>query len=246
MRRFVFLFLLIEFFCSCEKTFFPQQETYTSYKLNSGLGVDSTIIKTTSPYKDSLDKKMNVVIGYCQTELIKQQPEGSLGNFVCEAIIKEASSITKTKIDFSVVNIGGIRIASIPKGNITLGKVYELMPFDNQLVIQTISGTVVQQLCNLIIKNGGWPVSGIRMELGNGVAKNISINGKTLDTTATYNMLISDYLANGGDDCVMLKNIPQKNLNLLMRDAIINYIEKQTALDNNLNATTDGRIKLTE
>ncbi|MBL0145080.1 MAG: 5'-nucleotidase C-terminal domain-containing protein [Chitinophagaceae bacterium] len=42
------------------------------------------------------------------------------------------------------MNYGGIRLPAIPAGNITRGKIFELAPFDNIIVLQKISGKTFQ------------------------------------------------------------------------------------------------------
>ena len=245
-QRILWLLIFPLILWSCSSTLSPQKPSYIKYDISAQQKIDSTIWNTILPYKDSIDQNMNEVIGYSETDLQKQQPEGTLGNFVCDALLAQSSKVYGKQIDFCLVNYGGIRLPSIAKGNVTLGKIYELLPFDNMLVIQQLTGKQVQQLCDLIVLNGGWPVSGITMELGNGAAKNIYVQKQLLDTTKTYSMLVSDYVANGGDKTLILKNIPQQNLNLLVRDALIMYIRNLTEHDENISAKIEGRIKLSE
>ena len=96
-----------------------------------------------------LINKMDLVLAENETELIKAQSEGTLGNFIADALLQKGIDYAYHPIDFAIVNNGGIRLPSLPSGNITVGKIYELMPFDNMIVVLKVSGNIVQQLMNV-------------------------------------------------------------------------------------------------
>ena len=48
-------------------------------------------------------------------------------------------------------------------------------------------------------------------------------NGAPSMESATYHCH-NDYVANGGDDCTMLKPIPQLNNGYIFRDAVFDYL----------------------
>jgi 2',3'-cyclic-nucleotide 2'-phosphodiesterase (5'-nucleotidase family) len=52
-------------------------------------------------------------------------------------------------VDVAITNNGGIR-TSFPEGNITLGNVYEVMPFDNELVVITLSGETMKKVIDYL------------------------------------------------------------------------------------------------
>src|SRR5690606_11149141 len=101
-----------------------------------------------------------VVIGRTDIPLTKAQPESTLGNFVADAQMIVAKKLDN-KVVASVVNYGGIRLNYIAPGELTKGKIFELMPFDNMLTIVEVPGEVLKQFCNHMAKYRGWPVSGI-------------------------------------------------------------------------------------
>ena len=70
--------------------------------------------------------------------LEKKQPEGKLGDFVADACLQESCALTGV-IDLALFNHGGLR-RSLPMGCNNVGDVYELMPFDNELVVITLRG----------------------------------------------------------------------------------------------------------
>ena len=68
------------------------------------------------------------------------------------------------------------------------------------------------------------------------------INGQPIDMNKTYHIVNSDYVANGGDNAVMLKDIPQQNKGYLMRDAVFDYIKALKAAGKNITAIKENRI----
>ena len=145
-------------------------------------------------------------------------------------------------IDASFINFGGIRLQAIPAGNITRGKLFELAPFDNVIVLQKIKGKVFQQFLNHISSRGGWPTAGMTWQIKNKEAINVLIGRKPLLETSTYTIALVDYVANGGDDCEMLKSISQINNGILFRDAIIAYFSSFTKQGKKIPAITEKRV----
>ena len=91
---------------------------------------------------------------------------------------------------------------------------------------QVMSGKNIQQLLDTTSKKGGWPISGASYVIENSKATNVFIGGAPLDEFGTYNVIISDYLANGGDNLEFLKALPRVQKGYLMRDAILEYVAK--------------------
>ena len=236
---YIFFFFLIFFFSKN----IAQDVTveFKNYRIVSQLKQDSNIIQWLSPYADSMHRSMNKVIGFSVSTLINKQPESSLGNFMADCMKAMAEKKFNQKIDAAFINFGGIR-SYISKGDVTVGKVYELMPFDNLIVLQKVKGTVLKSFLDKTAASGGWPLSGITMRINNRKATNIFINEKLLKEDADYIIANTDYVANGGDDCAMLKNIPKQNIGYLLRDALIEYILMLTQQSKPIEAKMDNRI----
>ncbi|OYU97067.1 MAG: hypothetical protein CFE21_01910 [Bacteroidetes bacterium B1(2017)] len=195
-----------------------------------------------APYKAKLDSLMNIRIMVASADLKKEQPEGSLGNMVCDVLMRYAK-VKGVTPDFCILNNGGLRIPVLYKGDIFIRTVYELMPFDNQLVLLKVKGSKVAELLDVMALNNGAPVSGLRMIIENERATAIEINGKQFDINKDYFILTSDYLANGGDKAEALKNPIEKiDLHALIRDALIEQMREMYFNGETLQAIKDGRI----
>ncbi len=198
------------------------------------------------PYREKMTSTMEEVIGNAQVDLTKSQPECNLGNFMADALMEAAYREFGIRPHAAFMNYGGIRLPVIKAGPVTTGKIYELFPFDNILVLLTLKGDVLQSFLNHISAKGGWPVSGIRMEVKDKKAINVLIEGISLSADSTYVIAIGDYTANGGDDAVMLKGLPQQNKGYLMRDAFLSYLLRLKKEGKNLYAETEKRVTYAE
>ena len=195
---------------------------------------DTLIAHEIIPYREQLESSMNGVIAYAIKDMNKAQPESTLGNLLADATLEIARKNSTKSVDIGIINYGGIRVPSINKGEVTLGNIYEIMPFDNYLVIIELKGSVLQEVCNLIASKGGWPIAGVTFKIKENKAVNVQVGAKALDSSLIYRVAISDYLAGGGDNLAMLKELAFENTNILLRDAFIEYFKNEGQLSSNL------------
>lgn len=173
----------------------------TTYYKTAESTADEEIADMVQPYKTRLDAEMNKVIGKTARELLKAKPESPLGNFVADLIYKKGQDYYDKNIDFAIVNYGGLRTPNLPAGDITKGAIFELMPFDNLLVVVEMDTATLRQLFGVMAANGGWPISkGVTYTIEGEQAVDILIHNKPIEKDKTYTVVMSDYLANGGDN----------------------------------------------
>lgn len=210
--------------------------------IQDSIGHSAHIDSLIYPYKIQLDAQMNEVLGVNDLEMTKEKPESSLGNFMADALLAETDSNCSSKADFAIVNYGGIRLPGMKQGDITRGKMFELMPFENKMVCLELDGPVTAQLFDYMARGGAWPIAGATYDIKKESAVNIRIGGKVFDITRHYRVALSDYLANGGDNLSFLKNIPQDDCHILLRDALIHYVKNQQ----HIHSEKTGRVKYVE
>lgn len=221
------------------------QDTQTKHYAITDNAADSSIVKTIQPYKQSLDVKMHEVIGTAPVALTKKTPESTLGNFFSEAIFDRVKKVptVDTNYTFAMFNNGGLR-TSVPQGNVIVGGMFELMPFENKLVVITISGERLLQLLNYVAEKDGAPVANIRFTIADKKAKDILINGKPFDISKTYYVATSDYLAGGGDKFFTAgENKNMLSTDILLRDILIDYCKQLNKQNKPITAILDGRIQ---
>ena len=208
-----------------------------------------------SKYRDSISKEMDQVINYCSIAMEVGCPEGLLGNFISDlAILYIRKNFPENEFnpDFCILNNGGFR-STLNEGTITIGDIFQIMPFDNHLLILEIKGEEMNDLIKYIkdksttniSRKSGVPLSGIRLKISGDKVTRCMISNKMYDPLKTYKILTTNYLASGGDDMVFLKNCKTLlNTKLLLRDVIIRYIEELGKNNIKINAQFDGRVQV--
>jgi 2',3'-cyclic-nucleotide 2'-phosphodiesterase (5'-nucleotidase family) len=243
MRKYhFFLYLLILLSASScwRKAYVHQQPKAKLYAIkanDSNAKYDAFLL----PYRKELQQKMNVVVGSSNVQLVKAKPDGNLGHVVCDAMYYGAMQ-KNVPCDASICNFGGIRVPSVAKGSVSLGTVYEIMPFDNEILVLSITGEQLDTICQSIARSGGMPVSRISFNIVNNTAQDIKVRDDAIDHDAVYNIVVSDYMANGGDNMNILKNLPRTACKMLLRDAIIDYIKYCNANNKPLAIENEKRI----
>ena len=234
------------FLVSCSTQFHVSHVDYAERKMSDSLRTsDARIDSLVRPYRDSMEMEMKQVVAISDTILTKQMPESDLGNLLADILLQKAREYSNKKVDIAVINFGGIRISQLPKGNITRNHVFELMPFDNMVVLLEIDGATLKKLFDRMAAAGGIPVSGARYGIkSDKTATNISVQGEPLDANRKYTLAISDYMANGGDKLDILKSVPQIKTNKLLRDAFMEGFTDMNTKGQHIKSIRDGRVKL--
>ena len=240
--------LLLAFFslAACNPGYHLTNRTASRIGVDSvAAPADSSLARFLTPYRQGLDKTMNEVLTRSTGRIEKGQPTGPLNDLLTDALLQQATQRYGKPIDCSHLNFGGIR-NNLPQGNITTGAVFEVMPFDNQLVILTVTGDMLQQMLNHFAASNKLVVGGLRTKIHDGKVQSVTFtNGRTLQPTETYTIAMSDYVADGGDGAGFLKNpVRRETLSYLIRDALIDYFRQQGKSGQPINPTSDGRISL--
>jgi len=204
---------------------------------------DQTFKKTIEPYKMELEGKMNTKLSHTAVDLTKSGDNSNLGNLLADYTFEGADVWAKNNgipggIDGAVINIGGIR-TTIAKGNIITRQIYEVMPFENEVMIMKIKGSDLQGLFDYYLKTQkNNPVSHITIETdGDKILKQL-INGKEVDPVKTYYIATSDYLALGGDNMEYFKKGEMIPTGIKLRDL---FLEKFKA-NPEVTVSTDVRL----
>ncbi len=244
---FVICLLTLGMFTSCKVNHLAQiqpQRYQIAQDSLPNVAANAAIEALIQPYKVQMDAEMDEVIGVVSQTLVKSRPPmGTLGNWMSDLFYEQINEYLNTEIDFAMMNSGGIRIPTLQAGEITRGKIYELMPFDNMLVVVYLDAASVQQFADNMASYGGAPISKqLQFEIKDQKAQNVTVKGQPLMERKIYAVGTSDYIANGGDALFVGKE--RKEVGVLMRDAIIDYVKKKTAKGTTIEAKADDRIIL--
>lgn len=246
--RFSFLLLLILAFSACTTYHVGKTET-------ANIHLDSLVTTPANakmeamikPYRDKVNAGMTEVLCISSEALYGGRPESKLTNLFADLTLEEsnrycAEKYPKIKMDVSMINRGGLR-TPLPKGEIRTSTMFEMMPFENEVVFLKLKGEVMLEFINHMASRGGEGVSGVRFGIKNDKALNPEIGGKPLDNTQSYWLVTSDYIANGGDGSEILSKSSERiDTGIKARDMFIGYFKRLGKEGKTVTAKTDGRI----
>jgi 2',3'-cyclic-nucleotide 2'-phosphodiesterase (5'-nucleotidase family) len=234
MKTFYIYLAIVLTLVSCQRKIqhFAHENNFYHKIDNNQSQVDSAVYKIIKPYKSQLDIKMTEIIGLNTTEMVKAKPSSTLTNFIADATISSYEKKSGKHLDAVMMNYGGIRLNSFGAGDILVGEIFEIMPFENYLVILQMKGSNVKQLLNKIASAGGWPISkGSGFTIKDSMATDIVIDNLPFDETKTYFIGLPDYVANGGDDMSFLKGLPREDTGILLRELIMQYVKDKKKIE---------------
>ncbi|MFD1293625.1 5'-nucleotidase C-terminal domain-containing protein [Lutibacter holmesii] len=246
MKNNILIFFTLLLLVSCKNE--PQHLVKIEGKLlpiSEEISTDKSIEEFIQPFKEKVEAEMNTVLSYTPTDLVRTdgELESSLGNLMADLCYERANPVFNTRtgknIDFAMFNYGGIR-AGITKGPIKTKNAFNLMPFENSLVVVELTAEKVTELAQyLIAQNKAHPISKQLKLVANSKGYNLTIHNLPLDNSKTYFVLTSDYLQNGGDRMVFFKNpIELHKLDYKVRNSIIDYFKETDTIK----IALDGRF----
>jgi 2',3'-cyclic-nucleotide 2'-phosphodiesterase (5'-nucleotidase family) len=230
--------------CFTKKLQLDQMKTEYAV-VDPGTVADPEIKSLVQDYKEQLDSKMNEVIGTAAMNLSNDSDtaEFPLGNFVADLMLIESTKGFGSPIDIALINArGGLRVP-ISKGAITVGNIFELMPFENDVWILELTGDETQRLFDHCTRTEKMAVAGARYQMDGRQATEIQIGGKPFHREKSYLLAIPDFLATGGDKFDFLPNSKRiEKLNYSVRDMIITHIRALSEQSIPVESRLDGRV----
>ena len=185
--------------CAVNVEFDINSQTYkTSFYYPSNYQNNLEVLDLIKEYQDYIDKG-NEIIGYANYKLNKS----TLGKNATDAM-QEAF-----EADIAIINTGGIR-ETISSGNITVSKVFDVFPFNNEIIIVELKGSAVMSLYQ---RNSSY------------LYFNTSFNINNIEQNKTYKIAVIDYVFTGVY-YYEFKNVEYIDTNILLRDVFIEYIEE--------------------
>ena len=210
--------------------------TFSHIFMTENLEDNETVVQLATKYEAGLDDKLGLIIGKTLVDLDGERgtvrlKESNLGNIIADSLKEFTGS------DIAFQNGGGIR-ASIGTGDITLKDVYTILPFDNLVVVQNLTGKTVWDAIEhgVSVYPGAagqfLQVSGIEYTFDAAKAPgsrliSVTIDGNPIDLEKVYSVTVNDFLSGGGDKYIMLQNseVTKKTMYFL-RDVFAEYLQK--------------------
>lgn len=165
---------------------------------------------------------------------LEGNPESPLGNLMTDAMLGSFEG------DVAIHNVsGGIR-AILPAGELTFGDVYEMFPFDNQVVILELSGRDLRRIiaaqARKSRRRAGF--SGMTVDVdcdAGGMRVHMHLDGgDVIDDDDSVRVIVNDFLALGGDD-ILTPAMPAAGFEYdddlpLARDALVAWLSDRGSL----------------
>ena len=227
---------------SCNTSYHPTSLRYTDYPIEAKAVEDTSFGKYLKPFRDSMDIVMNEVVGNITQKMDVKRPVTTLGNFMCDAFVYMAKEKIDPAATISYVGLGSIRRPYIEAGPVSRGAIFEVMPFDNMMVLITVKGDLLKKFIEDMGEGGG--VSGFTMMIKDKKVSSILVAGKEIDDASEYTIVSSDYYANNPNMAWFYGKAKRNDTQYLIRDAIIDYVRMMTKNGVPLGTNLENRITL--
>lgn len=169
-----------------------------------------------APYKSKVDSVYSNILAYSNIDMVNNDRKGPMANWTADIALEIAQDVADSirnsgkqfpNIDFSIMNVGGIR-QPMRKGPISEGQILSTYPFSNYLEIISIKGKDIIEAFRIAASKGGESVShNIRVLTDDkNNLQTVLFNGKPMDPEKEYTVATIDYIAGGNDDLVTMKN----------------------------------------
>ncbi|MCC5915086.1 MAG: 5'-nucleotidase C-terminal domain-containing protein [Balneolaceae bacterium] len=201
---------------------------------------DPEIAGILESYRNELDQETGKRVAVITDTLKFGQPEGALGNLVSDALRYRASRELRSFVNVGVIGEISFGLFLTP-GDLTVGEVLEFMPYENHLVVLTLSGRKIQELANQIASIGGAPVSGLRFRIEGDRARGVLVNSQVLNPDSYYTVATTSWVANGGDQFPALWEYSDRNdlYDVDVRQLYIDHFESRREIY----PVIDGRVR---
>ena len=187
-------------------------------------------VKLIAPYKEKLDDRMNQKISHTMIELNRMGDNSNLGALLSDYLLEGANDWAvknkMPKVDAAILNIGGIR-NNISEGDILVRNIFEVMPFENEMVIVKMKGEDIQGIFDYYEKyQKNNPVAQLNIIVKDGKLIEGLINGERPQIGKTYYIATSDYLAMGGDSMYFFEKGETIKTDVILRNLFLEYFRK--------------------
>lgn len=233
-KIFFALLLALSFFACKEESQVLTRIEGKQIPITDTLKIDQSFESIIKPYREKVNNDMDGIISYAPETYSKSNGDlnTAIGNLMADIVYEQGNTVfnkrTGENIDAVILNHGGIR-SVISKGNITTRTAFEVMPFENSIVVVALKGQQIDSMMYYLSKaKRAHPVNGVKLTLDKdfGITEAL-IQGKPIDVNRTYYVATNDYLYNGGDRMRFFK--PNDSLHVLdykIRNAMIDYFKR--------------------
>lgn len=228
------LFLGLFTFISCV----PKQLVNTKVNgkqvpVDNTYATDNEIESFIASYRKHINNDLDSTLAWAPVTFTKRKGkwQTNIGNLMADVTFTTADKLLyareKKHVDVCLLNHGGIR-ATIPEGKVTARTGYQIMPFENNLIVMALKGEQINAIAAYFIKGKkAHPIAGMEIVLDKqNNLKKITVQGQPVVPDKIYYVATSDYLANGGDNMVFFKEaIASYKMDYKLRNLYIDYFK---------------------
>jgi len=194
--------------------------------------LDSPVKRLVESYDEMIRARTSQVVGRCDVDFLYPEKRKHLDTLPLGTLVAQ-SLVEFTGADMAIVNSGCIR-ELLPRGPITLGQVYSMLPFDNTVVTLTMDGrnlaAMFDYLCRHYGTISGFQYSGITctFDVGNRVVTDLKIAGRPIEAGKTYRVATISYLSDGNQhgNELFKEATARKDDGYFYREAFLDYIRR--------------------
>lgn len=251
MRKIFSVLLLVCVFLltDCRTDYEVVQVIGTRHEMNASLdsAPHALATKYLSRFQEEVRQIQAPVLGVSMQHMEAGRPESPLSNLTADILREAALKYGGKPADVGIINMGGLR-GTLPEGDITVGDVYKVFPFENKLFTLTLTGEQLLDLFRRFAAVGGQGIGGAQIVIGykNGAPYlyKATVGDRPIDKKRTYRIATIDYLAEGNDGMSILREGTDRQLydTLTLRQVVTDYIVEQTKQGKKIESKLDGRI----
>lgn len=227
--------------------------TVTQTLVDATIPEDPTLMKLIEPYSVKV-RALENVIGKLEGDL-KKAPVGggTLGNFVTDSLRAAATQKLSYTVPLLIANTGGMRKSAIAAGDLKAKDIFELLPFENELIEIDLTGDQLLKLLEVVLTERD-AQSGARIKYSIDADQKLHFLGATLinsagqelpiDPKATYRIVTIDYLYKlaSGSYSILQEGKNVRPVGTTMRDAVMQYVQSETAAGRSIKPSMDQRF----
>ncbi|GGE09519.1 bifunctional metallophosphatase/5'-nucleotidase [Marinithermofilum abyssi] len=218
-------------------------EIVTVYQ--EGVQPDPEVVDIIKKSEEKVAPIINEKIGEAKENLTNEPNaagESALGNLIADA------QRWKMNTDFAFMNPGGIR-ANIEAGTVTWGDLYNVQPFNNDLVTMKMTGEQIRKLLEQqwqLDRPRVLQISGLTYKwdpsrpAGDRVVELKKADGTPIEPGQTYTVTANSFLAGGGDGFTVFNEATDKVVGPVDLDTLVEYVKQ---LPQPFSAAIEGRIQ---
>ena len=226
-------------FAGCKQGHHPRARPQAvQIRIDSSLHPADSVDAFIQPYRSRLNAVLDTPLSFAPNHITKTEGRWNtpLGNLMADLMLDRANAVARMrgekKVDMALHNFGGMR-SSISKGPVSERNAYEVMPFENRLVVVGMPGKAIKKMVGfLTTASRPHPVSGIEIVLeADGSLKSIRIEGQPINDERIYYVATSDYLMGGGDRMEFFKDrVSISDTGYKIRNAMVDYFKATDTL----------------